>query len=298
MKLHFILCFLILIPLVFCNEQKNEKNSDLLLSLVALQALQPPPDRAENYDRDVQIITNLSSFKTSAQVEIACDLNYSSQQDIDYYVELLKKEIARYPRGYWIKAGVEKIVLCSTMTTSYGRTVLAFSDDKFLAISVTNSMLDMRVSTITCGGTPNFRVVECYDIPTMHHELTHSVDRKLLDHHRNYYSDPEWETLNAPGFQYYGFNNTLQIPDVWHPMPGIMLAYGASHFGEDRAEFGAFVMGWPTSYNLLVQACRTDPFVAAKVRLTVSRWKQFWPFPGAENTEWNMRMAQAEQDCR
>ncbi|EKQ82768.1 hypothetical protein [Leptospira kirschneri] len=33
-------------------------------------------------------------------------------------------------------------------------------------------------------------------------------------------------------------------------------------------------------------------------RLTVSRWKQFWPFPGAENTEWKIRMAQTEHDCR
>ncbi|EMJ52524.1 hypothetical protein LEP1GSC013_3003 [Leptospira interrogans serovar Valbuzzi str. Duyster] len=48
-------------------------------------------------------------------------------------------------------------------------------------------------------------------------------------------------------------------------------------------------MGWPATYNLLVQACQTDPFVAAKIRLTVSRWKQFWPFPGAENTEWLSR---------
>ncbi|WP_061224649.1 LIC13305 family lipoprotein [Leptospira weilii] len=295
MKLHFILCFLILIPLTFCNEQKNEKNSDLLLSLVALQALQPSPDRAENYDRDVEIITNLSSFKTSAQVEIACDLNYDSQQDIDYYVEQLKKEIARYPRGYWIKAGVEKIVLCRTMTTSYGLRVPAFSDDKFIATSVTRDMISMGYGTTTCGDIPNFRSFECYDVQGMHHELTHSVDRKLLAEDR---SDPDWETLNAPGFQYYGFDDFLQIPNVWHPMPGIMLAYAASHFGEDRAVLGALVMGWPASYNILVQACRTDPFVAAKVRLTVSRWKQFWPFPGAENTEWKIRMAQAEHDCR
>ncbi|EMJ66727.1 MULTISPECIES: hypothetical protein [Leptospira] len=298
MKLHFILCFLILIPLVFCNEQKNEKNSDLLLSLAVLQQpLQLPPDRAENYDRDVEIITNLPSFKTSAQVEITCDLNYHSQQDIDYYVEQLKKEIARYPRGYWIKAGVEKIILCRTMTTSYGLRVPAFSDDKFLAHSVAWDMEAMRYGTTTCGDIPNFRSFECYQVQGMHHELTHSVDRKLLGH-RDSYSDPDWEKLNAPGFQYYGFDDVLQIPNVWHPMPGIMLPYGASHFGEDKAVLGALVMGWPTSYNLLVQACRTDPFVAAKVRLTVSRWNQFWPFPGAENSEWKMRMAQAEQDCR
>ncbi|EKR45084.1 putative lipoprotein [Leptospira interrogans serovar Grippotyphosa str. LT2186] len=296
MKLHFIPCFLILISLISCNKQKNEINSDLLLSLVVLQALQP--DRAENYDQDVQIITNLSTFTNSSGIEITCDRDYDSQQDIDYYVELLKKEIARYPRGYWIKAGVEKIVLCRSMTTSYGLRIPAFSDVNLLAISVTDSMLGMRVGTATCAGIPNFRTVECYDIATMHHELTHSVNSKLLGYHRDIYSDPDWEKLNVPGFQYYGLDNFLQIPNVWHPMPGIMLPYGASHFGEDRAVFGALIMGWPTSYNILVQACQTDPFVAAKVRLTVSRWKQFWPFPGAENTEWKIRMAQSERDCR
>ncbi|EMN01573.1 putative lipoprotein [Leptospira noguchii str. 1993005606] len=291
MKLHFILCFLILISLISCNEQKNEINSDLLLSLVVLQALQP--DRAENYDQDVQIITNLSTFTNSSGIEITCNRDYDSQQDIDYFIELLKKEIARYPRGYWIKAGVEKIVLCKTMTGP-----LAFSDSNLIAISVTNSMLSMRVGTTTCSGVPNFRNVECYDIPTMHHELTHSVDRKFLGLIYHSLMDPDWEKLNAPGFQYYGLNNSLQIPDVWHPMPGIMLSYGASNFREDRAVFGALIMGWPTSYNLLVQTCQIDPIVAAKVRLTVSRWKQFWPFPNAENTEWKIRMAQSERDCR
>ncbi|ALO24795.1 LIC13305 family lipoprotein [Leptospira borgpetersenii] len=291
--LHFIFYFLILISLIACNESKNKINSDLLL-LLAIST----PDRAENYDRDVQIITNLSTFTDSGKVEITCDLNYSSQQDIDYYVEQLKKEIARYPRGYWIKTGVDKIVLCKSMTTADGRIKLAFSDINLLAISVTQPMATMRYGTTTCGGIPNFNSFECYDQPAIHHELTHSVDRSLTPA-INFllYFDPEWEKLNAPGFQYYGSENFLQIPVVWHPLPGIMGRYGASHFVEDRAVFGALIMGWPATYNILVQACQTDPFVAAKVRLTVSRWKQFWPFPGAENTEWKIRMAQAERDC-
>lgn len=172
--LHFIFYFLILISLIACNESKNKINSDLLL-LLAIST----PDRAENYDRDVQIITNLSTFTDSGKVEITCDLNYSSQQDIDYYVEQLKKEIARYPRGYWIKAGVDKIVLCKSMTTADGRIKLAFSDINLLAISVTQPMATMRYGTTTCGGIPNFNSFECYDQPAIHHELTHSVDRSL-----------------------------------------------------------------------------------------------------------------------
>ncbi|AXR64661.1 hypothetical protein [Leptospira mayottensis] len=158
----------------------------------------------------------------------------------------------------------------------------------------------LRNSWTTCAGIRPFGFLECFDVPTMHHELTHSVDRKFLNPTNSptfHYSDPEWEKLNSPGFQYYGRKNFLQIPDVWHPLPGIIASYGAVDSGEDKGTFGATIMGWPATYNLLVQACQTDPFVAAKVRLTVSRWKQFWPFPGAENTEWKIRMAQAERDC-
>lgn len=173
MKLHFIFYFLILISLIACNESKNKIDSDLLLSLAI-----STPDRAENYDRDVQIITNLSTFTNSGGVEITCQLGFA-QQDIDYYIELLKKEIARYPRGYWIKAGVDKIVLCKSMTTADGRTELAFSDINLIAISVTQPMYVMRYGTTTCGGIPNFNSFECYDQPAIHHELTHSVDRKI-----------------------------------------------------------------------------------------------------------------------
>ncbi|EMM81214.1 hypothetical protein LEP1GSC037_0562 [Leptospira interrogans str. 2006001854] len=50
----------------------------------------------------------------------------------------------------------------------------------------------------------------------MHHELTHSVDRKFLSPNKNSLSepDPEWEKLNAPEFQSYGHDNFLQIPVV------------------------------------------------------------------------------------
>ncbi|AVQ13823.1 Putative lipoprotein [Leptospira santarosai] len=103
MKIKLIFYFLILISLVACNEKKNEIDPDLLLSVALLQ----PPDQAENYDRDVQIITH-----TPQGFPVGCDINYSDA-DVNFFAErLLKREIVRYPRGYWIKAGAGRIVLC------------------------------------------------------------------------------------------------------------------------------------------------------------------------------------------
>ncbi|EMO84140.1 hypothetical protein LEP1GSC070_3392 [Leptospira santarosai str. AIM] len=54
------------------------------------------PDRAENYDRDVQIITHT----IIASPFVTYDTNYSDE-DLNYYKDLVETEIARYPRGYF-----------------------------------------------------------------------------------------------------------------------------------------------------------------------------------------------------
>ncbi|EMF80998.1 putative lipoprotein [Leptospira weilii serovar Topaz str. LT2116] len=285
MKVPCILCFLILLSLVACNEKKSEVDSDLLLALAALQ----PPDRVENYDRDVQIITHTPYIQTSGGASVVCDLDYSDR-DLNYMVEKLKAEIARYPRGYWIKAGVEKVVLCSNVTLN-GRFVGGFSNVDRIVYLVSSGIADRGDSMIVCGGIPNFNAFECYAGVGINHELTHSVDRKMLG---IYFFDPDWEKLNDPGFRY---GDTPQSGD-WHPTPGFILPYGMTNPIEDRATFGGVIMGGRSTYNLLVQFCQTDPIVAAKTRKIIDRWKQFWPFPGAENTEWKIRMTQVEQDCR
>ncbi|MDI7217300.1 hypothetical protein QMN07_07170 [Leptospira santarosai] len=282
MKIRFVFFFLVLISLVACNEKKNEIDRDLLLSVALLQ----PPDRAENYDRDVQIITH-----TPQGFPIDCDLSYSDA-DVNFDVERLKRGIARYPRGYWIKAGAGRIVLCRYLKRN-GTNVRGFSAGDAIYISVGDGVAslasaghvvtfdDLTVSYSDSGDT------------TVHHELTHSIDRSQG---LTFLFDPDWEGLNYPGFQY-GNHNTPQNTSILHPLPGFVAIYGTTNHLEDKATIGAFVMGPQIFYNRLVQTCQTDPFVAAKVRKLVSRWKQFWPFPGAENTEWKVRITQAERDC-
>lgn len=57
MKTKFILNFWVLIILAACDDIEKEKEDDSKL-LYSLIALPHPPDRAENYDRDVKIVTH------------------------------------------------------------------------------------------------------------------------------------------------------------------------------------------------------------------------------------------------
>ncbi|MDI7197615.1 hypothetical protein QMM61_13020 [Leptospira santarosai] len=283
MKIRFVFFFLVLISLVACNEKKNEIDPDLLLSVALLQ----PPDRAENYDRDVQIITH-----TPQGFPVGCDIDYSDA-DVNFIVERLKREIARYPRGYLIKAGAGRIVLCSKLTFN-GTIQGAFSagDGIYSTVEKGAALIYSSGRVVTFDGliTVLYSDLGNYAI---HHELTHSIDRSQG---LSFYFDPDWEGLNYPGFQY-GKHNTPQNTSLLHPLPGFIDMYGTTNHLEDKATIGGNMMGVQAMNNQLVKTCQTDAIVAAKVRKLVSRWKQFWPFPGAENTEWKVRITQAERDC-
>ncbi|MDI7210321.1 LIC13305 family lipoprotein [Leptospira santarosai] len=296
MKIRFVFCFLVLISLVACNEKKNEIDPDLLLSVALLQ----PPDRAENYDRDVQIITH-TQYTTDRAYRVGCDIDYSDA-DVNFVVERLKREIARYPRGYWIKAGAKNIVLCRNLTLSDNPQGGFASISSFIFLNVWDGIASYANQQVFNGST-NVNYFDYYYIGdprrVISHELTHSVD---LSSWLTVLFDPEWEGLNHPGFQYGNHNynpqdTSINILSISNSIPGFVSYYATTNHLEDRAEIGMVIMGPQAVNNQLVRLCQNDPFVAAKVRKTVSRWKQFWPFPGAENTEWKARITQAERDC-
>ncbi|MCH1911650.1 hypothetical protein L9Z41_03465 [Leptospira noguchii] len=291
----FILSFLILISLISSCEKKDDSEVDLLLTLTALQ----PPDQASNYDRDVQIIT-----RTTQGFPINCDVDYT-EEDLDYYVGMLKAEIARYPRGYWIKAGTESVTLCRNLKALgvYAAGTTGFTGSMFLDVRDRIASFDSIIFDQGTGTWINYLDTD-YGYAsdprgTIHHELTHSVDHHVPGFIT--FFDPEWGKLNYPGFQYGNSYDPKNPPvEIFHnmnPVPGFVSYYATERHIEDRAEIGRVIMARPSTYNRLVQICRTDPIVAAKVRKTVSEWKQFWPYPGAENTEWKVRITQAERDC-
>ncbi|EMY12050.1 hypothetical protein LEP1GSC043_2483 [Leptospira weilii str. Ecochallenge] len=277
MKIKFILSFLVLIAFETCGDidKKNEDDSKLLYSLIALPH---PPDRAENYDRDVKIITRRG--------QEFCDPD-SSDQDLNFYIELLKTEISRYPRGYWIKAGVEYVQLCRNLKD--GSAVAGFmhsaTNTMFLNVPdrIGNSALDYYARFFT-----------------IHHELTHAVSYSFLG--PGYFIfDPAWGSLNYTGFQYgnhYGPQQNHPHPlEFSHPLPGFVSLYATTNHVEDRAEIGGGIMGPISDYNRLIQFCQTDPIVAAKVNRTISEWNEFWPFSGAENSDWKTKITATAAAC-
>ncbi|EMJ87411.1 hypothetical protein LEP1GSC198_1194 [Leptospira kirschneri str. JB] len=112
MRLKQILIHLFLLMCIACREKGND---DLILisSLLLADSLW---DRPEKYDRDVQIVTHtpIAEYSQTYTKSISYDIDYSDA-DVNYLKDLLQAQIARYPRGYWIKARAGNIVLCRNL---------------------------------------------------------------------------------------------------------------------------------------------------------------------------------------
>ncbi|EMP01560.1 LIC13305 family lipoprotein [Leptospira santarosai] len=265
-----------------CSNEKEDKNTSNLLLLLLR------PDRAENYDRDVQIITHTiiaSSFVTY-------DTNYSDE-DLNYYKDLVETEIARYPRGYFIKARAEKIVFTRNLNLkgSYAGG-LSIPSQNIIFLDVQDGIKSRSETTPL---DPQYYSAARLS-NGIHHELTHSMDDTM-----GYWWDPKWKSLNDPSFQYGSYDYSSfnpralgAIPPMltpfWNPIDGFVSEYATSNFPEDRADVGAAIQGRQFSY--LNEICATDPIVAAKVRLMIEQMNRFWPFPGAEDSQWKRRFSE------
>ncbi|EMO13978.1 hypothetical protein LEP1GSC165_3319 [Leptospira santarosai str. CBC523] len=246
------------------------------------------PDRAENYDRDVQIITHT----IIASPFVTYDTNYSDE-DLNYYKDLVETEIARYPRGYFIKARAEKIVFTRNLNLkgSYAGG-LSIPSQNIIFLDVQDGIKSRSETTPL---DPQYYSAARLS-NGIHHELTHSMDDTM-----GYWWDPKWKSLNDPSFQYGSYDYSSfnpralgAIPPMltpfWNPIDGFVSEYATSNFPEDRADVGAAIQGRQFSY--LNEICATDPIVAAKVRLMIEQMNRFWPFPGAEDSQWKRRFSE------
>ncbi|WP_061249614.1 LIC13305 family lipoprotein [Leptospira alstonii] len=265
MKVKFVLIFLFLSTLISCNEKKDKIDSTLLYLLLA------QPDRAENYDRDVQIITHTIILPSY----IAYDLSYS-EDDVNHLKEILQVQIAKYPRGYWIKAKVERIILGANLTLPDGRAVSGFAD------SVSNNFY-LTVWPGISNGTRDNQLMR-----TIHHELAHNFDSAM---HRSP-NRSDWSSLNTVDYNHNVDWSSPTLLQLTNPVPGFVTLYATSNVGEDYAEIGCGIMGPSVNFAQLINICRSDSIVGAKVNLMISDMKKFWPFPGAESTEWKRRITE------
>ncbi|MDI7186499.1 hypothetical protein QMM42_09840 [Leptospira santarosai] len=264
-----------------CSNEKEDKNTSNLLLLLLR------PDRAENYDRDVQIITHT----IIASPFVTYDTNYSDE-DLNYYKDLVETEIARYPRGYFIKARAEKIVFTRNFNLKGGYVGgLSIPSQNIIFLDVQDGIKSRSETTPL---DPQYYSAARLS-NGIHHELTHSMDDTM-----GYWWDPKWKSLNDPSFQYgsYQYSSSPRalgaIPPMltpfWNPIDGFVSEYATSNFPEDRADVGEAIQGRQFSY--LNEICATDLIVAAKVRLMIEQMNRFWPFPGAEDSQWKRRFSE------
>ncbi|EMY79225.1 hypothetical protein LEP1GSC060_3647 [Leptospira weilii serovar Ranarum str. ICFT] len=285
---NFFLSVMIFSVVATCS-RKDDKVDNSVLSLLLLQSAQPAdPDRVENYDRDVQIITHTMP---PASPWYTFDLSYS-EEDLDVYVTLLRAQIAKYPRGYWIKAKAEKIYLVKYINGVNG------GGARGLSLGSENGIyLSVGVGIASCNGCE-----EDYS-STIHHELMHNVDYSQFG--PSYYlTTDDWNGLNPVGFQYGSVSNSGAAANVWthiiHPLSGFLSYYGTTNKLEDRAIFAAAILGGLQQFqsDTVINFCQADPIVAAKTIKLISNMNRFWPFPGADGTFWKTRITEIENGCK
>ncbi|MCL8265702.1 hypothetical protein M9Y82_03355 [Leptospira weilii] len=259
-----------------CSHKKEEfSEQGVLWLLLGLS------DRAENYDRDVEILTHTSPPPYG---NLSLDLNYSNG-DIDYYIPLLKEQIAKYPRGYWIKARTKRVYLAKYILFVGGGAAKGFA-----TAFIDNSIM-LAINGIATCNCDNERV------STIHHELMHNVDF-VSDGGTIRLRSPDWESLNSPGFKYGTLTSNAQWTDLIHPLPGFVSYYSTTHVSEDRAVIASAIFGDSALYANLLNWCSTDVYLAQKVRKLASDMKAFWPFAVGENTFWKQRISDVAERCR
>ncbi|MBM9500381.1 hypothetical protein JWG44_08995 [Leptospira sp. 201903071] len=246
-----------------CAHEKETIDESFLFLLL------PQPDRAENYDRDVEIVTH-----REMSGPITCDATYS-QADIDHYKVILQAQIAKYPRGYWIKSKVERVILCSNLAV--GGLTIGGTMDPF-----TNSIYMNVIAGVATG------TLDDYINRSINHEMTHNFDFALRGMLMGVHSD--WVAFNTVGYAASVDWSSPALLQFNNPVPGFVTTYATSNVAEDYAEIKSGLMGPQSNYNQLIQICQTDPVVAAKVKLMISDMKNFWPFPGADGTYWKIRI--------
>lgn len=257
-----------------------DKDTSLLLLLLQI-------DRFENYDQDVEILTHTDIPPYSGKSNFSLDLNYEAS-DLEPYLELLKQEIQKYPRGYMIKARASRIVVVHNILQSQSvRSSVGGLADPTQSI--------IYLSTLGFKSCLTYNYANCLDYfrHVIHHELNHNIDYTLRDYNRN----QEWTALNTRGFKYgTSFYAQEHASEFSNPVPGFANYYSTSSYWEDYAEIGSGVFDFRQAQ--LMDICQKDPIVNAKVKLYIEEIRRFWPFPSRnDDTFWKEKMDLTSTSC-
>ncbi len=227
-----------------------------LAATLAARGWAPSEGRAaaELAARDVILLSATRSF----EIELAHGTlrgGAPTPEAIDRAGRVLSAELARYAPGWLAKAGLARVVLAADLTEG-GAPIPSLPNH-------------LQTLVIDVG------VGEAYLARLVHHEVFHFFDRASR---ARLSPDPEWDALNAPGFDYGAGGRSMRSPWVGErraDLPGFVTSYATSGVEEDKAETFALAM---TDGTVRAQAER-DPTLAKKLALAESRLEAFGRLP-------------------
>lgn len=203
-----------------------------------------------------------------------CDDSLETKQ----YLASLQKEYAKYPKGYFQLAGVNRIVLGKKMR--YGDQFRAAVPDPYL-----NSLF---LSIDGAYGAND----ETYLIHVMHHELHHCTEYAMWKD-MNYVWDL-WTKTNNPTFVYMNGGSdayeNLEIDwySMTHPQQGFINRYSTTAQEEDRSELMALIMT-DTEREFIFQYYPDDKILQKKLVLLL---EQLNTFVKSRDNFWQKSMAE------
>lgn len=208
--------------------------------------------RATEDKYDVRIVGAAAKF-TAGTFPTSIEGEPLKEQQLLDALPLLLKELDRYPVDAIKSAGIHRIVLCGTLSISH---------------QSEGGLADFASSTVYLS-IPDWDADGSSLPRSLDHEIFHFIDQTT---HPLNETDGPWCRLNARDFKYGkgGFAATgdmasTEMTDRW---PGFVTPYCRSAPEEDKAETFSCMM---TAADAMTQRGRTDPIVAAKMKLIRKR---------------------------
>lgn len=214
--------------------------------------------RATEDRYDVRIVGAATKFTAGTTPSTIEGEPPKEQQLLDALPSLLK-ELDRYPVDAIKSAGIHRIVLCGTLSIGH-QTEGGLADPA-------SSTMYLSIPGWDADGSSLPRSLD--------HEIFHFIDQTV---HEIGTCDMEWGRLNQSDFTYgkggYSATGDMASTEMTDKWPGFVTPYCRSAPEEDKAETFACMM---TAADEIVERSRTDPIVAAKVKLIRKRCAELCP---------------------
>jgi len=208
-----------------------------------------------------------AEFKNDLGIEIILDttvvdtwklVSYKKASDsllLERYLKILKFEFEKYPKGYFQKIDLRKIVIGID---------LKVKDVKRAAVP------DPEKHTLFFAINSNYK--RDYLVHVMHHELNHFTEYTLWE--TMYYNWNKWDRKNTRKFEYsagghiayFDENKEVDWNAINNPIKGFLNLYSTTGQEEDRCEIVTLMMH-DSKRHLLIELCQKDRKLKRKTKL-------------------------------